>query len=56
MFHRRSVIRPLGNSQGVSIPRSILDEAGLAIDSPIEITVDGAAIVEAELRRRNAII
>jgi len=45
MFYMRSVIRRLGNSQGVSIPRSILDEAGLAIDSPIEITVDGAAIV-----------
>lgn len=45
MFHMRSVIRRLGNSQGVFIPRSVLDEAGLAIDSPIEITVDGAAIV-----------
>jgi antitoxin MazE len=45
MFYMRSIIRRLGNSQGVSIPRSILDEAGLAIDSPIEITVDGAAIV-----------
>ena len=45
MYYMRSVIRRLGNSQGVSIPRSILDEAGLAIDSPIEITVDGATIV-----------
>jgi antitoxin MazE len=45
MFHMRSVIRRLGNSQGVSIPKSILDEAGLAIDSPIEIAVDGTTIV-----------
>ena len=45
MFHMRSVIRRLGNSQGVSIPKDILKEAGLGIDSPIEITVDGAAIV-----------
>ena len=45
MFYMRSIIRRLGNSQGVSIPKSILDEAGLAIDSPIEITVDGATIV-----------
>ena len=45
MYHMRSVIRRLGNSQGVSIPRTILDEAGLAIDSPIDITVDGATIV-----------
>lgn len=41
----RTVIRRLGNSQGVSIPRTILDEAGMTLDSPIEITVDGAAIV-----------
>ena len=45
MFYMRSVIRRLGNSQGVSIPKSILEEAGLSIDSPIEIVVDGATIV-----------
>jgi antitoxin MazE len=45
MFHMRSIIRRLGNSQGVSIPKGILDEAGLAIDSPIEISVDGGTIV-----------
>jgi antitoxin MazE len=45
MLHMRSAIRRLGNSQGVSIPKSILDEAGLKIDSPIEITVDGTSIV-----------
>jgi antitoxin MazE len=41
----RSVIRRLGNSQGVSIPKAILDEAGMTIDSPIEMTVDGATIM-----------
>jgi antitoxin MazE len=41
----RSAIRRFGNSQGVSIPKRILDKAGLAIDSPIEITLDGATIV-----------
>jgi antitoxin MazE len=45
MYRMRSVIRRLGNSQGVSIPKSILDEAGLAINSPIDIVVDGATIV-----------
>ncbi len=45
MFYMRSVIRRLGNSQGVSIPKSMLDEAGLAIDSPIDIAVDGTTIV-----------
>jgi antitoxin MazE len=50
MYHMRSVIRRLGNSQGVSIPKSILDEAGLTIDSPIEITVDGGTIVLRKLK------
>jgi antitoxin MazE len=45
MFHVRSVIRRLGNSQGVSIPKSLLEEAGLSIDAPIEMTVDGNSIV-----------
>lgn len=45
MYHMRSVIRRLGNSQGVSIPKRVLDEAGLAIDSPVEMSVDGESIV-----------
>jgi antitoxin MazE len=45
MYHMRTTIRRLGNSQGVAIPRSILDEAGFAIDSPVEMTVDGSSIV-----------
>jgi antitoxin MazE len=45
MYYMKTAIRRLGNSQGVTIPRSILDEAGLAIDSPIEMTVDGSLIV-----------
>jgi antitoxin MazE len=45
MYHMRTTIRRLGNSQGVSIPRNILDEVGFAIDSAIEMTVDGSSIV-----------
>jgi antitoxin MazE len=45
MYYMRTAIRRLGNSQGVTIPRSLLDEAGLAVDSPIEMTVDGSLIV-----------
>ena len=45
MYYMRTTIRRLGNSQGVSIPRSVLDEAGFAIDSPIEMTVDAGSIV-----------
>ncbi len=41
----RRMIRRLGNSQGVSIPKSVLDEAGLSIDAPVEMVVDGASII-----------
>lgn len=39
------MIRRLGNSQGVMIPRSVLDEAGIEIDSAVDMTVDGATII-----------
>lgn len=45
MYYMRVVIRRLGNSQGVSIPKSVLDDVGLAIDSPVEMSVDGESIV-----------
>ena len=45
MSYMRTTIRRLGNSQGVSIPRSVLDEAGLAVDSPIEMSVNEGEIV-----------
>jgi antitoxin MazE len=45
MYHMRAVIRRLGNSQGVSIPKTVLDEAGLAIDAQVEMTVEGTSIV-----------
>jgi antitoxin MazE len=41
----RTTIRRLGNSQGVTIPRNVLDEAGFAIDSTIDMTVDGPTII-----------
>jgi antitoxin component of MazEF toxin-antitoxin module len=33
MYHMRTTIRRLGNSQGGSIPKSVLDESGLATDT-----------------------
>ena len=41
----RARIRRLGISQGVVIPKGLLEQAGFAIDCPIEMTVDGASIV-----------
>jgi antitoxin MazE len=41
----KTVIRRLGNSQGVSIPKNVLDEAGLAVDAPVEMVVEGTSIV-----------
>jgi antitoxin MazE len=45
MFHMKTTIRRLGNSQGVTIPRSVLTEVGFAVDCAVEMVVEGAAIV-----------
>jgi antitoxin MazE len=45
MYHVRTTIRRLGNSQGITIPRNVLDEAGFAVDSAVDMVVDGSAIV-----------
>jgi len=45
MYYVRTTIRRLGNSQGVTIPRNVLDEAGFAVDSAVDMVVDGSAII-----------
>lgn len=45
MGYIKTAIRRFGNSQGVIIPRSVLDEMGLSVDSPIEMTVDDSLLV-----------
>jgi antitoxin MazE len=45
MYDMKSTIRRLGNSQGVSIPKQMLEEAGLSVNAPVEISVDGSAIL-----------
>jgi antitoxin MazE len=51
MYHMRTTIRRLGNSQGITIPKRVLDEAGFAVDVPVDLLVDGDAIV---IRRASA--
>ena len=45
MCFMRTIIRRFGNSLGVTIPRNVLDEAGLSVDSAVDVVVDGATIV-----------
>lgn len=38
-------IRAWGNSQGIYIPKKILNELGLSVNDPVEISVDGDRLV-----------
>ena len=41
----RVAVRKLGNSSGVIIPRSVLDETGIAIGDAVDMTCEGKRIV-----------
>jgi antitoxin MazE len=46
------VLRKLGNSSGIIIPRSILAEVGIGIGDVFDITLEDGRIVLAPVRRR----
>ena len=41
----KTVIRPIGNSQGVLIPKAILDQLSMGRNEVVEIEVQGGALV-----------
>jgi antitoxin MazE len=41
----KTVIRPIGNSQGILIPKAILDQLAIARDDIVEIEIRGGALV-----------
>lgn len=45
MRARRVIIRKVGNSHGVVIPKSILEQVGLDSKSGAEMTIEGSALV-----------
>jgi antitoxin MazE len=47
----RAALRRLGNSSGVIIPKSLLDEAGVAVGDPMDISLEDGRIVLAPARR-----
>lgn len=47
----RTVLRKMGNSTGVILPKAIVGQAGLAIGSAMEIAVEGEKVVLTPLRR-----
>ena len=48
----RAAVRKLGNSSGVIIPKSVLEELGVAAGDTIELTLEEGRIVLAPLRRQ----
>ena len=48
----RASVRKLGNSSGVIIPKSLLEEAGVAVGDTVDLRLEEGRIVLAPLRDR----
>ena len=48
----RAAVRKLGNSSGVIIPKSVLDEVGVGVGDAMEMSLEEGRIVLAPVRRR----
>jgi antitoxin MazE len=48
----RAAVRKLGNSSGVIIPKSLLDEVGVAAGDAVDLTLEKGRIVLASIRRQ----
>jgi len=48
----RASVRKLGNSSGVIIPKSVLEEAGVSVGDTVDLTLEDGRIVLAPLRER----
>ena len=48
----RAAVRKLGNSSGVIIPKSVLDEIGVGVGDAMEMSLEEGRIVLAPVRRR----
>ncbi|HVB18603.1 MAG TPA: AbrB/MazE/SpoVT family DNA-binding domain-containing protein [Stellaceae bacterium] len=48
----RAAVRKLGNSSGVIIPKTLLDEAGVTVGDAVELTLVEGRIVLAPVQRR----
>jgi antitoxin MazE len=48
----RAVLRKLGNSSGVIIPRSLLRDLGMSEGDPVEMTLEAGRIVLVPIKRR----
>lgn len=49
----RTAVRKLGNSSGVIIPKSLLDEVGLVAGDPVDMAFDNGKIVVAPVVKRS---
>ena len=48
----RAAVRKLGNSSGIIIPKSLLDEVGVKIGDAVEMSLEEGRIVLAPVQRR----
>jgi antitoxin MazE len=48
----RAVLRKLGNSSGVIIPRSLLRDLGMSEGDPVEMTLEAGRIILVPIKRR----
>ena len=48
----RAAVRKLGNSSGVIIPKSLLDEAGVAVGDAVDMMLEEGRIILCPVRRR----
>ena len=46
-----AAVRKLGNSSGVIIPKSLLNELGVAVGDPVEVTLEEGRIVLMPVKR-----
>ena len=47
-----AAVRKLGNSSGVIIPKSLLDEIGIAVGDRLDMTLEGGRIVLIPVKQR----
>jgi antitoxin MazE len=48
----RAAVRKLGNSSGVIIPKSLLDEAGVAVGDTVDMMLEEGRIILSPVRRQ----
>lgn len=49
-----TLVRKIGNSQGITIPKPLCDEIGMTVGSRVKLTIDGACLIVIPIRDETA--